>query len=332
MRLEDRVRALHEAATRAGLPPVPSILQGVTRARVRAALSLFSRASDDMVDVVFALLDDVHPSWFSTARPGARFCDGASTAHLACHVGILQRGATKLDREGRDHWIKPLRESGAVEAVFLRPGVGDFIAGHPVPKSSNCAYALSASFAALLPLPEDVFAERMARWLDASEVRARLAFHEAQAARARALVDTKHEDLIALCRTVFAPRFLPGFEVVYTDTGDGDRIDDDDAAALAAAGIHLGLGDAMPDVLLHHPGQDALWVVEAVVSDGEVDFHKVQSLQALAARCGKRSVGFTTAYRSWRDAAARQARTPNLAPGTHLWIAADPTKHWRADG
>lgn len=28
--------------------------------------------------------------------------DGASTAHLACHIGILQRGTLKLDRESRD--------------------------------------------------------------------------------------------------------------------------------------------------------------------------------------------------------------------------------------
>ena len=331
MGLEARVWELRREAEQAGRTPVPAALQGVTKERVREALRAFSRATDDMVDVVFALLDDVQSSWFTAAKSGARFCDGATTAHLGCHVGILQRGAAKLDREGRDYWIKPLRESGAIEAVFLRPGSGDFIPGHPVAKSSNCAYCLSNSFVSLMQLPEPVFRERLAQWLDASAVRARLAFHAAQAERARALVDTKHGDLIETCRSVFAPRFLPGFEVIYEDSGDGDRIDDDARAALAAAGVAISLGDAMPDLLLWSRARDQLWVIEAVTSDGEVDFHKVEALTNLARRCGKRGIGFTTAYRTWKDAAARQGRDPNVAPGTWLWIAADASRHWRAD-
>lgn len=331
MGLEERVWTLRREAEQAGRAPVPAVLQGVTKQRVREALRAFSRATDDMVDVVFALLDDVHGSWFGAAKPVARFCDGATTAHLGCHVGILQRGNGKLDREGRDYWIKPLRESGAIESVFLRPGVGDFIAGHPVAKSSNCAYRLADSFVSVLQFPEPVFRERLTQWLDASAVRMRLAFHAEQAEKSRALVDTKHIDLIETCRTVFAPRFLPGFEVVYADVGDGDRIGEDDRASLAAAGIALELRDAMPDLLLWHRERDELWIVEAVTSDGEVDFHKAEALTNLALRCGKRGIGFTTAYRTWRDAAARQGRDPNIAPGTYVWIAADPSKHWRAD-
>lgn len=329
--MEARVWELRREAEQAGRAPVPSVLQGVTKERVRETLRAFSRATDDMVDVVFALLDDVHPTWFSAARNGARFCDGATTAHLGCHVGILQRGGGKLDREGRDYWIKPLRESGAIETVFLRPGAGDFIPGHPVAKSSNCAYALAGSFVSLMQLPEPVFRERLAQWLDGNAVRARLAFHAEQAEKARALVDTKHGDLIETCRSVFAPRFLPGFEVIYADMGDGDRIDEDARAALATAGVDISLGDAMPDLLMWSRERDELWVVEAVTSDGEVDFHKVEALTKLAERSGKRGIGFTTAYWTWKDAAARQGRDPNVAPGTHLWIARDPSKHWRAD-
>lgn len=35
---------------------------------------------------------------------------------LVQYIGILQRGGyTKLDREGRDYWLKPLWEIGALE-------------------------------------------------------------------------------------------------------------------------------------------------------------------------------------------------------------------------
>lgn len=331
MGLEAHAWEIRRTAESEGRAPVPPMLQGETKERVRDALRAFSRATDDMVDVVFALLDDTRRSWFRAAKPEGRFCDGATTAHLGCHVGILQRGSGKLDREGRDFWIKPLRESGAIEAVFLRHGVGDFVPGHPIAKSSNCAYALAESFVSLLQLPDPVFRERLDDWLRESAVRARLAFHAEQAAKFRSLVDTKHSDLVDACRSIFAPRFLPGFEVIYMDTGDGDRIDDAEQAELARAGLALTLADAMPDLLLWHPGRDDLWVVEAVTSDGEVDFHKVNALTEFAQRCGKPRIGFTTAYRTWKEAASRQSHASNIAPGTYLWIAADPSKHWRAE-
>jgi hypothetical protein len=86
------------------------------------------------------LLDDINPSFFfEAAQKGLKFCDGASTAHIACHVGVLQRKSTKLDREGRDYWLKPLWEIGALEKLYFDPDTGDFMPGHPVPKSPNSA-------------------------------------------------------------------------------------------------------------------------------------------------------------------------------------------------
>lgn len=92
---------------------------------------------------------------------------------------------------------------------------------------------------------------------------------------------------------------------------------------MAAAGVTLTLEDAMPDALLWHPETDHLWVIEAVTSDGELDFHKVAQME----RCGKSDVGFTTTYRTWREAAARQSAHGNVAVGTYIWIQADPAKH-----
>src|SRR5438067_1601007 len=106
MKLEDKLRS--DIAARRLRPP-PAILQGVTKERIAEVLQALDRASRDQIDAVFALLDDLNPNWFfEAAQKGLKFCDGASTAHIACHVGVLQRKGGKLDREGRDYWLKPL--------------------------------------------------------------------------------------------------------------------------------------------------------------------------------------------------------------------------------
>src|SRR5689334_16554668 len=124
MGLNDRVRKIRGDCVAAGTSPVPETLQGVTKARIAEVLRALDLENIDRVDAVRALLDDTRPSWFTTAPIGTRFSDGATVAHIACHVGILQRGKDKLDREGRDYWIKPLRDIGAVEAIIFDPKSG----------------------------------------------------------------------------------------------------------------------------------------------------------------------------------------------------------------
>jgi hypothetical protein len=123
------------------------------------------------------------------------------------------------------------------------------------------------------------------------------------------LIGTPHQGLITAACEVYAPNFLPGFEVLYIDATDGQRVTEEQQQALQKAGIAIGLGDSMPDILLWNRKTDALWVIEAVTSDGEVDLHKVQSRSSLAERSGKKSIGFTTANATWRDAVARQGKT-----------------------
>jgi hypothetical protein len=48
-------------------------LQGVTKQRIRETLQLIDRATEDMVDAVFALLDDTTLSAFSGAPAGSKF-------------------------------------------------------------------------------------------------------------------------------------------------------------------------------------------------------------------------------------------------------------------
>lgn len=330
MALNDEVARLRTQRVNGGGAAVPNALQGVTKDKIWQVLTRLDLGGNaDLVDGVFALLDDQTDSWFSTAPVGTKFCHGATTAHLACHIGILQRGIGKLDREGRDYWIKPLRELGGIEPILLHDG--GFIHGHVVPKSPNSSYRLAEDFKAILQAPDNQWPTLLSAWAQQDAARRRREFQAEMAEVSRQLVDTGHSDLIQASVDHYAVHFLPGYEVIYVDDGDGDRITDQDRASLARAGIELRLGDAMPDVLLWNPQSDRLWVIEAVTSDGEVDIHKVNQMSALAQRCGKAGLDFTTTYRTWKEAAARQGAHGNIAVGSYIWIQADPARQFRTD-
>jgi hypothetical protein len=283
------------------------------------------------VDVVFALLDDERRSWFTTLPGDVAFSEGASIAHLGCHVGILQRGKGKLDREGRDYWIKPFREIGAIEPIYLDSRKKRFLSGHPKAKSPNSAYRLDAGFVEILRCPETDWRAKLEAWSSEDAKRERLRFRAAQVEATRAVIGTAHADLIRACCKDYAPRFLPGYDVVYVDDADGDRVSDTEREKLYGSGLEITLDDAMPDVLLWNRETDALWVIEAVTSDGEVDHHKVVQVRAFAERNGKETVGFTTAYPTWKVAAQRQGKHKNIAPGTYIWFREDAAKHFLAE-
>lgn len=311
--------------------PMHDALQGVTKDRIRAVLQYLDLGSNaDLVDCTFAMLDNETDSWFSKAPAGAKIADGASTAHLACHIGILQRDSGKLDREGRDYWIKPLREVGGFEAITLENG--EFIPGHVRAKSPNSCYRLEEALKAVLKAPDDAWRDILAEWARDDVARERRAFQAEMAEAARKLIDSGHAHLIKASVENYAPRFLPGYQLLYVDDADGDRVSEAERAKMAAAGVALTLEDAMPDALLWNSETDHLWIIEAVTSDGEVDAHKVAQMHRLAARCGKSGVGFTTTYRTWKEAAARQGKHQNIAYDTFIWIQGDPAKQFKVSG
>lgn len=328
LKQEDLARALREEALAKGEPPVPDALQDVTKERITEVLRALDLASPNRIDAVFALLDDERRSWFSVLPDEVSFCAGASTGQIGCHVGILQRGRGKLDREGRDSWVKPFREIGAVHAIYLDPETGKFVDGHPVAKSPNLSYRLAPSFVAMLRGDEGLTLDA---WSHGDAMRQRLRFRAEQAEAVKKKTSTPHVDLIRACCDAYAPKFLPGYEVLYIDDADGDRITDAERARLAAAGIEITLDDAMPDVLLWKRETDELWIIEAVTSDGEVDQHKVDQVRAFADRNGKKVGGFTTAYPTWKKTAAQQAKEKNLAVGSYIWIREDAAKHFLAE-
>jgi hypothetical protein len=329
MKLEDKLRSDGSSQK---LQRPPATLQGVTKERIAEVLHALDRESKDRVDVVFALLDDLNSNlFFEAAQKGLKFCHGASTAHIACHVGVLQRKGGKLDREGRDYWLKPLWEIGALEKLYFESETANFLPGHPVPKSPNSAYRIAPAFLEILKAPDTERRSLLAAWASENATRARLQVQATLAEATRIKVGTPHMELITAAAQVYVPNFLPGFQILYIDATDGQRISSEQGQALKSAGITMQLGDSMPDILLWNQQTDKLWVVEAVTSDGEVDLHKVESLTHLAERSGKKGIGFTTAYATWRDAAARQGKHKNIAPGTYIWIREDGGKQFSVE-
>ncbi len=327
-KLEEHFWGLRKRRTRVG-----AAHSGVTKERVQRVLGIVGRGENaDIVDAVFALLDDTLPSQFARLAKTHRFCDGATTAQVGCHVGILQRGSGKLDREGRDYWIKPLRDLGAVEPITLpRDGV-DFVAGHIQAKSPNSAYRLSKEFVKLLRGNEETLAARVRGWAAEDAARARLELQKRMADAAREQFTNEHGALIDAVVETYAPQFLPGFECIYVDSDDGDRVTASERAVLRVAGIELELSDPYPDVMLFERKGRRLWCVEAVTSDGEVDEHKASGVKQLCARFQCELAGLTTAYSTRKDWLRRQSQHQNIALGTFVWAADDPGVHYLMQG
>jgi len=332
MQLAEKIMAMREEALARGAEPVPEVLQGVTKDRIAEVLRALDLETSDRVDAVFALLDNEQRSWFTKLPDDVPFSAGASIAHIGCHVGIPPPARkAKLDREGRDYWIKPFREIGAIEPIYLDPKAKAFLPGHPKPKSPNSAYRLDPEFVEILRSAEAEWRAMLEAWSAEDAKRERLRFRAEQAEATRTATDTAHVNLIRACRDVYAPRFLPGYEVLYVDDSDGDRVSEPERERLYGSGIEITLDDAMPDVLLWKRETDELWIIEAVTSDGEVDHHKVDQVRAFAERNGKKVGGLTTVYPTWKVAAQRQGKHKNVAPGTYIWIREDAAKHFLAE-
>lgn len=302
--------------------------QDVGLRQIDGVLSDIGLKSLEMRDAVWCLLNDELPCLFSGSE-GYFLKDGASISHIATFIGILVRNKTKLDREGRDYWIKPLRSLGAIEAITFSSETG-FIVGHVKAKSPNSSYRLHQSFLILLQQQGQAdYQSHFKEWTSEDSVRSRLkVLATAEKASKDSIEGNPHETLINYSIEVYAKHFLPGYIVIYKDDADGDRISKEETALMEKFGIKLALEDVFPDVILYNEEDESLWFVEAVTSDGEVDEHKLSGLREICRKSGKKFGGATTTYLTWKSTSSRQKSYQNLGDTSKLWIVEDPQKEF----
>lgn len=301
--------------------------QDITLDDITTVLKKLNQYSDDKRDVVWCLLNNEFPSLFANADKFT-ISDGASIAHLGGYVGILKRHSKRLDREGRDYWVKPLTDIAAIEPITLQDG--EFVEGHIKAKSPNSAYRLSSYFSKLLKsVNTENFEQELSEYV--ASVDERLAvFSQLENAAKTLQGDSAHKNLIELSISVYAKNYLPGYIPVFTDYSDGDRVTDEEKEKLNKYGIIFGtITDVWPDAILINPETDTLWFIEAVTSDGEADIHKVEGLKAICKNSGKNYGGVTTTYETYKRFAARQQSENNIARETYVWILECPDRQFK---
>lgn len=293
---------------------------------VKIVLQKLDRYSNDILDVIYCLSNNELPSLFSKISNTHKICSGASVAHIGSYIGILLRGKNKLDREGRDYWIKPLVDIGILDPVTLLPD-NTFVPTHIKAKSPNSAYVINPSFITLIQnINADNIDSMIENWLKSADERKRI-FVTLEKNKAP-MSDNSHKTLINDSVDIYAKNYLPGYICIFKDADNGDRITDNEKKLLDECGIVFGkLDDVWPDAILYNQQTNSLWFIEAVTSDGEVDNHKLKGFQRICDNSNKVFGGCTTTYFTLKRFYERQSSQNNLAQGSYVWIKELSEKH-----
>ncbi|PGD05869.1 hypothetical protein COM34_21115 [Bacillus wiedmannii] len=303
-----------------------STYQGISLNDIESFLKMIDRYSDDMRDVIYCLLNDELPNPYSKISKHYSISAGASVAHIGSYIGILMRGKNKLDREGRDYWIKPLVEVGIIDLITASGE--EFKLGHLKAKSPNSAYRLNSEFVCLLKkFQNQNFDQLVKEWFASAEHRKRLLVTYEKNDSGNGTLS--HKGLIEDSINIYSKNYLSGYKCIFKDAEDGNRITKEERALLDLYKIKFGdLEDVWPDVILYNKEEDSLWFVEAVTSDGEVDTHKLQGFIKICQKSNKKFAGCTTTFYTWKRFYERQSSNNNLAPGTNFWIKECPEKYF----
>lgn len=122
--------------------------------------------------------------------------------------------------------------------------------------------------------------------------------------------------------------------VVLTISQPGDKVYVADAAMLARLGITIDARSLLPDLVIVDigPTPPAVWIIEAVATDGEINERRRSDLLGWAEnqRIAPETCQFLTAFLSRNDGAARR-RLKDLAVGTYAWYLDEPGRElaWR---
>jgi hypothetical protein len=130
----------------------------------------------------------------------------------------------------------------------------------------------------------------------------------------------EHSELIRAIIEEFAPRFVPGAELIYA--GDtGDKWGYFDKEALTRLGVEVDSHGKMPDVVLYYPENNWLILAESVTSHGPVNPKRHAELERLFEHATAGLV-FVTAFPT-RSVMGRYLG--EIAWETEVWVADSPS-------
>ena len=130
----------------------------------------------------------------------------------------------------------------------------------------------------------------------------------------------EHNGLIKTIVEEFAKHFAPGGEIIHARNTQGkpSHLDED---RLAQLGVNIDAHEQMPDVVLHDPGNNRLFLVEAITGNRLVNANRRKELTRLFANAAPHLV-YVTAFPN-RSLAGRYF--PNIAWETEVWVADAPS-------
>jgi hypothetical protein len=299
------------------------------------------QAGDLRREVLVVLSDDESPHPMERlAVDGHSISLGAGTRPLFDAAARNLGRQRSFDRELRDDVFPTLITVGLLDKVYINSReiskeTGQLITRgqHPVAKSPNSGYALtSEARKLLLDIPDDEWPSARDAWLTQSQSRRQQAMRRTAGEEVEAAAPTsKHAVLIQQCVVALQSSVAAGFELVFIDDADGERIQKQWRDRLEALNLEPDLASRWPDAILVHNRARALWFIDAVTSDGEIDEPRAKDLRDWAKQRDYEVAGMTTAYANWKRAGSRQASRGNLAIGTTIWIAEDGGKLLRVD-
>jgi hypothetical protein len=129
-----------------------------------------------------------------------------------------------------------------------------------------------------------------------------------------------HSELIKSIILDFAPRFVPGGELIYVgDTGSKWRYFDE--PSLKKLGVEVDAHGKMPDVVIFYPEKKWLLLIESVTSHGPVDGKRHQELAHLF-RESNIGIVYVTAFPSKK---LMSKYVSEIAWETEVWVSDSPS-------
>jgi hypothetical protein len=255
-------------------------------------------------------------------------------------------GITPIMDFAREHYHKDYapntRETFRRQSMhqFVQAGIALYNPDDPTRpvNSPKAVYEPSPDFIELVRMyGTSEWAESLAKYLEANTALAQKYDWEREQVKIPVQVSDElvlklssgdHSLLIKDIIEEFAPRFVPGSELVYV--GDtGSKWNHFNEELLSSLGVAVDNHGKMPDVILYYPEKDWLVLAESVTSHGPVDGKRYEELSTMfaSATCG---LVYITALPS-RSLLSKYL--PVIAWETEVWVSESPSHliHFNGD-